>query len=63
MKFNTKIELFGLFRKQDPKNKIKKKLKVRVSFIGTMTFAIKVNVTLLILMKIVIFICRGEMQV
>ena len=38
--------------------KVKKKLKARFACIGTVAFARKVNVTMFILMKTVIFICR-----
>ena len=40
--------------------KVKKKLKTRFACIGTVAFARKVNVTMFILMKTVIFICRGR---
>ena len=45
-----------LLRKQE----VKKKLKTRFACIGTLAFARKVNVTMFILMKTIIFICKGR---
>ena len=42
------------------KIKVKKKLKTRFACIGTVAYARKVNVTMFIMMKTVIFICRGR---
>ena len=42
------------------KIKVKKKLKTRFVCIGTVAYARKVNVTMFIMMKTVIFICRGR---
>ena len=40
--------------------KTKEEVKTRFACIGTVAFARKVNVTMFILMKTVIFICRGR---
>ena len=55
--FITIIELFGL---NEARRKVQKKLKTKFACIGTVTFARKVNVTMFILMKIDIFICRDK---
>ena len=49
-----------LLRKPDQKQRRKKRLKIRFACIGTVTFASKVNVTMFILMKTVIFIYKGR---
>ena len=47
-----------LLRKRKQDKKKRKRLKTRLARIGTVLFASKVNVTMFILMKTIIFICR-----
>ena len=67
MRFITQIELFRWNERviEESRSKVKKKeeLKIRLAFNGTVAFAIKVDLTMFILMKTVPFICRGETQV
>ena len=58
----TRIELFGLNERdiEEARGKVKKKVKTWFACIGTVAFARKVNVTMFILMKTGIFICRGR---
>ena len=60
--FITRIELFGWHERviEEAIGKVKKKFKTRFACIGTGAFAWKVNVITFILMKTVIFICRGR---
>ena len=60
--FITRIELFGLNERviEEARIKVKKKLKTKFACIRTVALARKVNSTIFILMKTVIFICRGR---
>ena len=62
MIFITRIKLFGLNERaiEEARWKVKKEIETRFACIETVPFARKVNVTMLILMKTVIFICRGR---
>ena len=64
MKLITGIKLFKLNERgiEEARSKVKKKEEVKKRFacIGTVDLASKVNVTVFILMKTVIFICRGR---
>ena len=58
------MDKFGLYervlKKVRSKVKKNKEVKIRLEFIGTVAFTSKVNVTMLILMKTVIFNCMGR---
>ena len=60
--FITKVELFGWHKRvvEEARGKVKKKLKIMFACIGTVAFASKVYIIMFILMKTVIFICRGR---
>ena len=62
MIFITRIELFRLNKRviEEARLKVKKMFKTRFACIGTVALARRVNPAMFILIKTVIFICRGR---